>query len=145
MIGPALESPLGWRMLFVIGATPLVLMPLLLWKLRETPVWLAAREAGGLPRLSALGELRQLVKPGLRRSFIAMSVLWLIINFTSSISSLFFTLYVVNERGWPASDLAKIAPFGLAGAFLGYILAGFLADVIGRRWTLCLFMALEKY
>lgn len=141
-IGPALASPLGWRLIFLIGATPLLLMPLLLWKLRETPVWLAARAAGGLPRSSAIGELRQLVEPGLRRSFIAMSVLWVIINFTSSISSLFFTFYVVNERGWPATDFAKIAPFGLAGAFLGYILAGFLADTIGRRWTMCLFMAL---
>lgn len=142
VIGPALEHSLGWRLLFVIGAAPLVLMPFLLWKLRETPVWLAAHAAGGVPRSSAFGELRQLVRPGLRRSFIAMSVLWVIINFTSSISSLFFTLYVVNERGWPATDFAKIAPFGLGGAFLGYILAGFLADAIGRRWTLCLFMAL---
>ena len=141
-IGPALETPLGWRMLFILGATPLLLMPLLLWKLRETPVWLAARRQGGVERSSAMSELQQLWHPRLRRSFIAMSALWLIINFTSSVSSLFFTLYVVKERGWPASDFGRIAPFGLAGAFLGYILAGLLADAIGRRRTMCLFMAL---
>lgn len=140
-IGPALDHALGWRLLFVIGGAPLLLMPLLLWKLRETPVWLAAR-AQGLPRSSALDEVRQLAAPDLRRSFVAMGVLWLIINFTSSVSSLFFTLYVVNERGWPASDFARIAPFGLAGAFVGYIGAGLLSDMIGRRWTMCLFMGL---
>ncbi|MDD3797617.1 MAG: MFS transporter [Novosphingobium sp.] len=141
VIGPALDTPLGWRLLFVIGAAPLLLMPLLFWRLRETPVWLAARERG-LPRPSAIAELKQLVAPGARRSFIAMSLLWIIVNFASATGGLFFTLYVVQERGWPAGDLARIAPFGLAGAFVGYLGAGMLSDAIGRRWTMCLFTAL---
>lgn len=141
VIGHALDTALGWRLLFVIGAAPLLLMPVLLWKLRETPVWLAARERG-LPRASALDELRRLTAPELRRPFIAMSLLWMIINFASAVGALFFTLYVVQERGWPASDFARIAPFGLAGAFVGYIGAGALSDLIGRRWTLSLFMGL---
>ncbi|OCC22591.1 MFS transporter [Croceicoccus estronivorus] len=140
-IGPALETALSWRLLFVIGAAPLLLMPLLFLYLRETPVWLAAR-ARGLPRPSALDELKQLVAPGVRRSFIAMSLFWLIVNFASSTGGLFFTLYVVQERGWPASDFAHIAPFGLVGAFVGYLGAGLLSDAIGRRWTVCIFMAL---
>ena len=122
VIGTALETPLGWR-------------------LRETPVWLAARERG-LPRPSAVAELKQLVAPDLRRSFIAMSALWFIINFASSVGGLFFTLYVVKERGWPATDFATIAPFGLIGAFVGYMGAGMLSDTIGRRWTVCLFTGL---
>lgn len=140
-IGPALDSALGWRLLFVIGATPLLLMPLLLWKLRETPVWLAARSEGFVPA-SPRQEFRRLTAPDLRQSFIAMSALWVIINFTSAASALFFTLYVVNERGWPPGDFARIAPFGLVGAFVGYVGAGLLADWIGRRQTLCLFMGL---
>lgn len=141
VIGPSLETSLGWRLLFVIGAFPLLMMPLLLWRLRETPIWLAARERG-LPRPSALSELKQLTAPGLRRSFFAMSALWFIINFASSVGGLFFTLYVVKERGWAPADLAVIAPLGLVGAFVGYAGAGLLADAIGRRWTLCLFSGL---
>jgi len=140
-IGPALDSALGWRLLFVIGAAPLLLMPLLLWKLRETPVWLLARDQSRRPA-SPRDEFRALTSPDLRSSFIAMSVLWLIINFTSAASALFFTLYVVNERGWPPGDFARIAPFGLVGAFVGYVGAGSLSDWIGRRRTLCLFMGL---
>lgn len=140
-IAPALETPLGWRLLFVIGAAPLVMMPLLFWRLRETPIWLAARERG-LPRPSAIAELKQLMAPRLRPSFIAMSLLWFIINFASSVGGLFFTLYVVKERGWPATDLAMIAPFGLIGAFVGYMGAGLLSDAIGRRWTVCLLAGL---
>ena len=141
VIGTALETPLGWRLLFLIGAAPLIMMPLLFWRLRETPVWQAARERG-LPRPSAVAELKQLVAPDLRRSFIAMSALWFIINFASSVGGLFFTLYVVKERAWPATDFATIAPFGLIGAFVGYMGAGMLSDTIGRRWTVCLFTGL---
>jgi len=140
-IGPALDTALGWRLLFVIGAAPLLLMPLLLWKLRETPVWLAARQDGHRPA-SPIEEFRRLTAPELRPSFVAMSVLWVIINFTSAASALFFTLYVVNERGWPPGDFARIAPLGLVGAFVGYVGAGLLSDWIGRRWTLCLLMGL---
>ncbi|SFR90462.1 MFS transporter [Sphingomonas jatrophae] len=139
LLAPALETPLGWRMLFVIGAVPLLTLPFLWAWLRETPVWLAAR-ASGAPRLSALEELRQLTAPGLRRNALTMTLLWLIVNFASSVSALFFTLYVVKERGWAATDFALIAPIGLMGAFVGYAGAGWLMDRIGRRWTLTLYM-----
>lgn len=139
-LAPALDTALGWRLLFVIGAAPLLVMPLLLWKLAETPVWLAAK-AGGAQRLSPIAELRLLIAPALRKRFVAMSLLWFILNFATSVGALFFTLYVVQERGWPASDFAALVPLGLFGAFAGYIGAGVLADAIGRKWTICLFMA----
>jgi MFS family permease len=142
VIGHAVESPLGWRMIFIIGAAPLLIMPVLWWKLRETPVWRASRDNGGATHSQPLAELRRLIQPDLRMSFIAMSALWLIINFASAVSSLFFTLYVVNERGWPPGDFAKLAPFGLAGAFAGNVIAGQIADLIGRRWALSLFLGL---
>ncbi|AHE54668.1 MFS transporter [Sphingomonas sanxanigenens] len=140
VLAPALASPLGWRTLFVIGALPLLLTPLLLWKLAETPVWLAA-QAEGRPRLSALGEVRRLVARDLRGRFVAMSLLWLIVNFATAVSSLFFTLYAVQERGWVPGDFARIAPIGLAGCFLGYLGTGWLLDLIGRRWTVSVMMA----
>jgi putative MFS transporter len=138
VIGAALETPLGWRLLFAIGAIPLILVPVLFCFLHETPIWLAAREGGARPS-SVLSELKQLTATGLRRRFLAMSLLWLIVNFASSTGGLFFTLYVVEERGWPAIDFARIAPFGLAGAVIGYLGAGLLSDAIGRRWAMSIF------
>lgn len=140
-LAPALETDLGWRLLFVIGAAPLLILPLLFWRLRETPVWLEAH-AAGRPRQSARAEARRLVAPRLRRRFVAMSLLWFVINFATSISSLFFTLYVVEERHWLPADFARLAPFGLGGAFLGYLAAGLLMDLFGRRATITLFMIL---
>ena len=140
-LAPALASPLGWRMLFVIGALPLLMVPLLLVWLRETPMWLAARAAGAA-RLSPREELRRLIAPALRARFATMSLLWFIVNFATSVSALFFTLYVVQERGWAPADFARLAPIGLGGAFLGYLAAGWLMDLLGRRWTVTLLMAL---
>lgn len=141
MLGTAVESTLGWRLLFLIGAAPLLIMPLLLWKLPETPLWIAAQDMR-IIRISLLAELRRLWAPDLRSRFVAMSLLWFIVNFASATAALFFTLYVVQERGWPASDLAILAPFGLASAFLGSIITGILMDRIGRRYTICLLMSI---
>jgi MFS family permease len=140
LLSPALSSPLGWRLLFVIGAAPLLTLPFLYRWLPETPVWRAARQVGQR-RLTALEELRQLTAPALRKHTLAMTLVWFIINFASSVSTLFFTLYVVQERQWVPGDLALIAPVGLVGAFTGYLGAGFLMDRIGRRWTLTLLMS----
>ncbi len=140
MLGTAVDSVFGWRLLFVIGAAPLLLIPLLLWKLPETPLWRATR-GRKVERMSLLAELRRLWAPDLRRRFIAMSTLWFIVNFASATGALFFTLYVVQERGWPASDLAILAPFSLASAFLGAVLTGVLMDKVGRRYTICLLMS----
>lgn len=138
-LAPALASPLGWRMLFVIGALPLIVLPVLFFRLRETPVWLDAR-AKAAPRLSARTEFALLTAPALRTRFVAMSLLWFIVNFASSVAGLFFTLYVVQERGWAATDFARLAPIGLAGSFVGYLATGALMDLIGRRWTVSLLM-----
>jgi putative MFS transporter len=141
LLATATESPLGWRLLFVIGSGPLLMLPFMLWKLPETPIWLATR-GKCVPRPSLLAELRSLWAPTLRRRFLAMSTLWFLVNFASANAALFFTLYVMRERAWPASDLALLAPFGLAGAFAGSIITGLLLDAIGRRYTIALLMGL---
>ncbi|HET8612041.1 MAG TPA: MFS transporter [Sphingomonas sp.] len=141
LLAPALQSALGWRMLFLIGAAPLLAMPALLLWLRETPVYLAAR-ARRASRLSPLEEWRQLTGAELRPRFIAMSLLWFLLNFATSVSALFFTLYVVRERHWLPGDFAQLAPAGLLGALVGYLGAGFLMDLVGRRWTATLFLVL---
>lgn len=141
LLAPALASPLGWRALFVVGAAPLLVVPFLLLYLPETPVWQALRERT-TARLSAIQEFRSLIGAELRKLFIAMSLLWFIINFATAVSSLFFTLYAVQERGWEPVDFARLAPFGLGGAFLGYLAVGFAMDSIGRRPTITIFMIL---
>jgi len=138
LLAPALDTALGWRLLFVVGAAPLVVLPLLIWKLRETPAFLAGR-AKSQARPTLAQEFRALTAPGLRRRFIGMSAWWFLVNFASVPGTFFFSYYVLRERGWQAADLGLIAPAGFVAAFLGYVSAGWLMDVIGRRATATIF------
>jgi len=139
LVKPALDTALGWKLLFVVGAAPLLAVPFLLIWLQETPAFLRARRAN-TPRLTPGGELRELTSHALRKRFAAMAGLWFIINFASAASGLFFTLYAVHERHWAPIDLLRIAPAVMAGVFGGYVATGFLMDALGRRLTISLML-----
>jgi MFS family permease len=139
LIKPALGTALGWKLLFVVGAAPLLAVPFLLVWLRETPAFLRAQQAK-VPRLTPGGELRELTSPGLRKRFAAMASLWFIINFASASAGLFFTLYAVHERHWAPTDFLHIAPAVMAGVFSGNIITGFLMDLLGRRLTITIML-----
>lgn len=134
-----LATPLGWRGLFLIGGAPLLVLPLLFLLLPETEAYMAARQRG-TAGLSLIAQVRQLWSEGLRRRFVLVSLLWLLINFASVSTSVFFTTYVVKERGWNAGDLALLGPAILAAAALGNLGTGYLLDRVGRRFTIGLFL-----
>lgn len=133
LLAPLLETALGWRGLFLVGAMPLLIVPLLLRYVREPAVFEADRTTR--TATSPIAELRRLVRPDLRTRFIGMSLLWFGLNFFAGAATYFFTYHAINERGWAATDIALIAPFGLAAAAGGYLLAGYAMDRIGRRAT----------
>lgn len=141
LLESALATDLGWRFLFAMGSAPLIILPLLFFRVRETPVWLASRGDRAGPA-SIRAEYASLMQPSHRRRFLAMSALWFVINFASAAGTVFFTYYVTQERGWPTTALIAIAPLSLAGAFIGYLGAGALADWIGRKATIALFLFL---
>lgn len=141
LLQPAIASGHGWRSLFVIGALPLLLLPLLWKSVREPEIWLAGRaQAATAPALRA--QLQVLLAPQLRARFIAMSIVWLVINFWSAATMFFFTYYVFEERGWTPREIQLVAPLALACAFAGYALAGWLMDRIGRRRAAVLLLSL---
>lgn len=141
LLKPALGTALGWKLLFVVGAAPLLAVPFLLVWLQETPAYLRAQRANA-PRLTPGGEWRELTGPDLRKKFTAMACLWFIINFASASAALFFTLYAVHERHWTTTDFLHIAPAVMAGAFFGYIATGLLLDLLGRRLTITLLLVM---
>lgn len=150
LLEPAVNSGYGWRALFVIGAAPLLLLPLLWRGVRESEVWLAnraggdgagARTAAARATAPSIGaQLRIVLAPALRARFLAMSALWFVINFWSAATLFFFTYYVFEERGWTPRHIRILAPLALLFAFGGYALAGLLMDRIGRRTTTVLLL-----
>ncbi len=143
LLQPVVSLGYGWRAMFVIGALPLALLPLLWWGLRESEIWLAARAtANDVAHATLRAQFRQVLAPGLRRNFLAVSALWFVISFWTAATLLFLTYYVFNERGWTPQHIQIIAPAALVAAFLGYALAGLLMDRIGRRRAAVLLLSL---
>lgn len=144
LLEPAIASGFGWRALFVVGALPLAFLPLLWRGLRESEIWLAARESASRPdRANLRTQLRAVLTPQLRWHFLAVSALWFVIAFWSAATFSFLTFYVIEERGWTPRQIQIIAPAALVAAFLGYAIAGVLMDRIGRCRTAALLLGLS--
>jgi putative MFS transporter len=133
-----MATPLGWRTMFLIGGVPLLFLPLLAAFLKETPVFRATRSGGTGLRL--LEQLRLLSGPKLRARFLIMSLYWFLLNFGVFAAGVFFTTYLVQERGWTAADVGLLGPAILVSTFIGSIASGFLLDRIGRRLTISLLL-----
>ena len=141
---PALEDAgLGWRGLFLLGAIPVILLPLYGKWLRE-PALFVERAAVAAP-VSLATEFRALLRvlgPSRRRRFAALSVLWFTVNFWSACALFFFTLYAFEERGWTSERLQWLVPLAVPFGFAGYWAAGRLMDFAGRRFAVTLYLAL---
>ncbi len=137
-LAPLEETTLGWRGLFLLGALPLLLLPIFWRVLRETPAFLARRPG----KESMLAQGRTLLSGGLRRRFIGVTLLWFTVSFSSMCTMFFFSYYVFNERGWTPKDLQIVVPAAVPFAFLGYAAGGRLADLIGRRGAAATFLLL---
>lgn len=132
----------GWRGLYVIGAAPIVLLPLCVLWIREP------RAFAALPSRSLAaewGELRLLVGSRYRRRFVAAASVWLSIDFWNSCAMFSFSFYAQRERGWTPEDLAWWLPISGLFQFVGYVAAGRLMDRWGRRRTVMSYLSLASF
>jgi MFS family permease len=140
LLGIVVIPSLGWRVLFLVGAAPaLVLVPLMLRHLPETASF---HRGGERPSLKDTGAVvRSLFQPGFARPTIAF---W--------IASFMGLLLVYGLNTWlPQIMRAAGYPLGAAlgllltlnvGAVVGLVVAGAVADRFGvRRSTIAWFTA----
>jgi putative MFS transporter len=144
----------GWRMMFALGAAPLLLLPFT-WKLPESPRWLAARNrmddaAGSLQRLgsgvlpaadarvsipgsSEKVPFSMLFAPGIRRTFLVIAALWFLTSMVSFglqtwIPSLYTGMFGIPfEKAMEYNLVATLAVLALP------LVLRFSIDRIGRR------------
>jgi SHS family lactate transporter-like MFS transporter len=122
-----------WRVLFVVGAVPSLLVLLLLRKVGESPAWLAEREA---KKTRAVGERRGMVGEVVRNlpSLLFLTVLMTaFMSFSHGTQDLYPTFLKHDHLLKPGLVLTGIAITGNIGAVLGGVWFGTYSERVGRR------------
>lgn len=155
-------SPAGtdaWRWMYVVGILPALVVVFLWRRVPESGEWAAAtkrKPAAGAPAgrrrrgsisMRDLTILEVLRDPQLRKVTLIASVMSLVTTVAWWGISTWVPDYVSQvAAGQGRSASAWSSNAGMiynAGAIVGYIALGFIADRIGRRWTAFLYFALS--
>ena len=138
-----IDSPLGWRGLYLLSGLLLPLLPIYWWQIRETRRW--NERMTKAPPTSVLHELRRtriVFHHEYRRSTYVGTILWLTVNLWTGSAVFWFNYYAVNERGWSPDLIATVLPVASVIGFVGYFATGPLMDFVGRRFTASLYLGL---
>lgn len=127
LIAPIAQTgPEAWRILFGISAVPLLLLPLLIARLRESR---AFRPGTRAPLVLAL-------RGGLARHFWPMAGLSFAVAAFTGPAAGFINPRLVNELGWGQGSASLLLVLASTPAvLLGLLGGGRAADVVGRRPT----------
>jgi MFS transporter, putative metabolite:H+ symporter len=148
-IAGALDVPFDsahWRGLYLIGAFPILLIPLLMSAMRETARYReveAARGAAGLGDVlrAQMRDVRQLFSPRYIKRFGIVSLLWNCVHLVTAPSVAFWAIYAREEVGMTPTQVGDVFWAYVFGAF-GHLISGQLVDRIGRKGTCASFFAL---
>ena len=122
----------NWRVMFMVGALPALLAFYLRFSVKESPTWLAEREAGLVQK-----------KPRLTLSILFSYLpifLFLIVlmaaftSFSHGTQDLYPTFLI--EHGLSDAHVGLIAAIGNLGALLGGVCCGALSESFGRKRTI---------
>ena len=137
------DTELGWRMLYIIGAA---VAPVLLFywsRLRETRRFRAGGAAESRVSLVAsFLAMKGVFRKRYRRRTLAGATIWFTVNAWSSSCMFFFSYYVTNERGWEPAAVSYALTLGYSLAIIGYVTAGPMLDFAGRRLTATLYFSI---
>ena len=125
----------GWRALFVLGLAPAAFTWWLRRSIPESPQWTRPEKP----------PFAELLRPPLRRRLLVLTALCccLLFGYWGVFTWLPAYLSTPVERGGAGLSIVRSSAWILpmqAGAFLGYISFGFLADRLGRRPAFLLFV-----
>jgi SHS family lactate transporter-like MFS transporter len=118
----------AWRMLFLIGAVPSLLLLLLLRTVDESPAWRAAKLAGGAKkRLGGMEIVKHLP------SLLALTVLMTAFMAFSHGTQDLYPTFLKHDHAIRGVALSAIAIVGNVGAVFGGIWFGSYSERVGRR------------
>ncbi|WP_439815199.1 MFS transporter [Zavarzinia sp. CC-PAN008] len=119
--------PFGWRALYLLGALPLLGIA---WARRGLPETERFARVGAAP--SPLAPLLQLARQYPRRVGLLVALI-APMSFAMAPTLFFMAKYLQTDQGYSPANVATVFFLGGSIAFLGNLVAGRLADRVGRR------------
>jgi SHS family lactate transporter-like MFS transporter len=128
---------IGWRGLFIIGASPALLVLYIRSSVEESPAWVA----GVTPQRASFAEIYSAVRNYLP-TLLFLVVLMACFNAFSHGSQDLYPTFLQAQHGFSAEATGNIAIVMNLGALLGGIFFGALSERIGRKRAIILAAAL---
>jgi MFS family permease len=124
----------GWRILFFLGIIPAIFIFYIRRNVEDPPIYHATRAAAG-----ARWSLAGIFAPAVIRTTVFASLL--AIGVQTGYYALFTWMptYLTTQRHISAVTSGSLLYLLIAGAFVGYITAGYINDAIGRKRTFIIF------
>lgn len=131
------DTALGWRILYLVGLIPLVVVGFLRLKLKETERWTTARAEG-----STLShhKIRQLLHQADRSIIWKVGALYFFSHFALLGAVTWWPFYAGVHLDFSDATITLLLGVAYPLGVTGYYLAGRLADRYGRRTTGTLFL-----
>ncbi len=136
-----------WRGLYLIGAIPLLLLPVLRYGVRETARYEEiARLRTSMSLLATfrvqLAEARLLFSPQYLPRFRIVALLWNCVHLVTAPSVAYWSIYAREEVGMTPAQVGDVVMWAYIGGAFGHLLAGQLVDRLGRKITCAAFYSI---
>ncbi|HMY57001.1 MAG TPA: MFS transporter [Pseudomonadota bacterium] len=119
-------TTLGWRMVYLVGGVPLLLVAYLRRNLRDTARFAATETQTALP-LARVFQSRYLPR------LLLLSLIWALVMFCTQSALLFWKDFAVTERHFSAAQVAQCMTIAAVGSLPLVFSVGKLLDVVGRK------------
>jgi len=139
------DTDLSWRMLYLIGGAVVVVLAIYWNRIRETRRFVhdsRLRDPAAGSLVASFKVLLTLFQPAYRKRVLAGTTIWFSVNAWSSCCLFFFSYYVTNERGWDPAAVSYALTLAYSLAVIGYVTAGPMLDIAGRRLTATLYFTI---
>jgi SHS family lactate transporter-like MFS transporter len=122
----------NWRVMFMVGALPALLAFYLRFQVKESPTWLAERQAG-------LTRQKPRLTPSILISYLPIFLFLTVLmaaftSFSHGTQDLYPTFLI--EHGFSDARVGLVAAIGNFGALLGGVCCGALSESFGRKRTI---------
>ena len=121
----------GWRGMYWVGGVPLLLIPVIIFYVRETVHYTSVKQSGA----SLSQPLLHIWSTPSKKFVILVGLMWFLAYLSYAGVIYAWPTFAKVERGWSVEQVGLRIVIAFVIGMLGYIVSGVMMDAIGRRFT----------